>query len=107
MSGEYQIPIWTASQTNRCHLLTDMVDTPDGKIEIGKLKVGDKVLTHKGYRDVTHLFPIEKQPVYKVKLKSGKEINISANHMVPVSHGKIKSIETGLKIGDKLFTKKL
>ena len=105
-SGEMQIPIWTASQSNRCHLLTDIVETESGKIEIGKVKIGDKILTHKGFKEVKNVFSTEKQPVYKVRLKSGKEINISAEHDVPVMYGKLKSISTGLKIGDKLFTKK-
>jgi Replicative DNA helicase len=28
MAGEYEIPLWTASQANRCHVLTDIVETP-------------------------------------------------------------------------------
>jgi len=106
MGGELEIPIWTASQTNRCHLLTDEVETPSGKIEIGKIKEGDEVLTHEGYKKVSHVFPVEKQPVYKIKLKSGKEINVSSKHILPTQYGKFKSIESGLKVGDKLFTKK-
>lgn len=106
MGGELELPIWTASQTNRCHLLTDKVDTRNGKIEIGKIKEGDSILTHKGYKKVSHVFPVEKQPVYRVKLKSGKEINVSAKHILPTQYGKFKSIESGLKVGDKLFTKK-
>lgn len=106
MGGELEIPIWTASQTNRCHLLTDKVDTRNGKIEIGKIKEGDSILTHKGYKKVSHVFPVEKQPVYRVKLKSGKEINVSAKHILPTQYGKFKSIESGLTVGDKLFTKK-
>jgi replicative DNA helicase len=106
MAGEYEVPVWTASQANRCHVLTDLVETPAGKIEIGKIKQGDKVLTHKGYRVVTNVFPVEKQGVYKIKMKSGKEITISANHNIPVLNAQCKSISTGLSIGDKIFTKK-
>jgi replicative DNA helicase len=106
MAGEYEVPVWTASQANRCHVLTDLVETPAGKIEIGKIKQGDKVLTHKGYRVVTNVFPVEKQAVYKIKMKSGKEITISANHNIPILNAQCKSISTGLSIGDKIFTKK-
>ena len=106
MAGEFEIPIWTASQANRCHILTDEVETENGKIEIGKVKEGDEVLTHDGYKKITRVFPVEKQPVYKVKLKSGKEITVSDNHDLPVMYGKLKSVSTGLKVGDKLFTKK-
>lgn len=95
------------SQANRCHVLTDKVETENGKIEIGKIKEGDEILTHNGYKKITRVFPVEKQPVYKVKLKSGKEITISANHDLPVMYGKLKSVVTGLKVGDKLFTKKV
>lgn len=106
LAGEYEIPVWTASQANRCHVLTDIVETPAGKIEIGKIKEGDEVLTHKGYRVVTKVFPIESQAVYKIKLKSGKEITVSANHDIPTLYGQCKSISTGLSVGDKVFTKK-
>lgn len=106
LAGIYQIPIYTASQANRCHVLTDKVETPTGIVEIGTLKVGDEILTHKGFRKTTHVFPVERQAVYKIKLKSGKEITISANHDLPTQYGKCKSISTGLKVGDKLFTKK-
>jgi hypothetical protein len=107
MGGEYGIPTWTASQTQRCHSIFDKVETPHGMVEIGKIVEGDYVMTHKGYREVTHVFPIETQPVYKITLKSGKCITVSANHRIPTQYGKIKSIETGLKVGDKLFTKKV
>ena len=106
VAGEYEVPLYTASQANRCHVLTDIVETPSGKIEIGKIKKGDKVLTHKGFREVTHVFPVEKQAVYKVRLKSGKEITISANHEIPTLYGVCKSLTTGLSVGDKVFTKK-
>jgi len=106
LAGELQVPLWTASQANRCHVLTDKVITVNGETEIGNIKVGDEVLTHKGYRKVTEVFPVQSQAVYKIKLKSGKEITISSNHELPTLYGKLKSIETGLTVGDKLFTKK-
>jgi hypothetical protein len=106
MAGEYGVPLYTASQINRCHNVNDMVETPHGFIKIGELKVGDCVMTHLGYRAVTNVFPIEKQPTYKIKLKDGKEINVSAEHILPTQYGKLKSIASGLKVGDKLFVKK-
>lgn len=107
LSGEFGIPCWTASQLNRCHFINDLVDTPHGKMRIGELKTGDEVLTHVGYKPVTNVYPIQDQPVYKVKLKSGKEINISAEHIVPTANGLYKSISTGLKVGDVLYTRKV
>lgn len=107
LSGELGIPVWTASQTNRCLSLDTEVDTPMGKIQIGNIKQGDEVLTHSGYKKVMHIFEKEIQPVYEITLTSGKKVKCSARHMFPTQYGKQKSIETGLKVGDKLFTKKL
>jgi len=106
LSGEIGVPVWTASQTNRCCEISELVDTKRGKVEIGKIKNGDEILTHNGYKEVTHVFPIEEQPVYEIKLKSGKTIKCSLRHEFPVKYGKLKSLESGLKVGDKLFTKK-
>jgi len=106
LSGLVGCPIWTATQTNRCLTLDTEVDTPDGKIQIGDIKNGDIVLTHDGYKKVSYVFEREMQPVYRIKTKSGKEIKCSARHMFPTQYGKQKSIETGLNVGDKLFTKK-
>ena len=63
-------------------------------------------MTHKGYREITNIYPNEKKPVYRIKLKSGKYIDCSINHQFPTKHKKLKSIESGLKVGDKLFIKK-
>lgn len=107
MGGELQIPIWTASQTNRCMSLDTIIETPTGKMEIGKVTEGQLVLTHSGYKPISKVYPIEKQAAYKIKLKSGKEVIVSAKHMFPTKYGKFASIESGLKSGDKLFTKKM
>lgn len=107
MGGELGIPVWTASQTNRCLDISETVDTPDGKVEIGSINEGDEILTHNGYKPVTKVFERETQPVYEIKLKSGKTIKCSTKHLFPTQYGKHKSIETGLSAGDKLFTKKL
>jgi len=48
----------------------------------------------------------ELQPVYQIKLKNGTTIKCSANHLFPSSYGTLKSIESGLQSGDKLFFKK-
>ena len=106
LAGELKLPIWSVSQLNRCHNINDLVDTPSGKIKIGQLKKNDLVLTHMGYKKVINVYEIEKQPTYKIKLKNGKEVNVSADHFLPTTYNKLKSISTGLKVGDKLFTKK-
>lgn len=107
IAGELQVPVWSASQCNRCFSLETLVcEEVRGQIKIKDLNVNDKVLTHLGYKTVKTIFPIKSQPVYRIKLKSGKEVVCSINHRFPISHGKIKSIESGLSIGDKVFTKK-
>jgi len=97
---------WAPIQGNRCVALDTKVEL-EGKGEtlIKNVIVGDKILTHDGYKNIKHVFPIEKQPVYKIKLKSGKEIKVSAKHEFPTHYNKLKSISSGLKVGDKLFIK--
>jgi len=105
--AEFDIAGWTAVQGNRCILLNSEIQTVRlGKSEIKDVKLGDEILTHNGYKKVTHVFPIEKQPVYKIKLKSGKEITVSKKHLFPTEDGRFLSIQNGLNIGDKLLTKK-
>lgn len=108
MLSELEMAGWTAVQGNRCVWTEEKVDIESkGLIRIGDVKEGDKILTHDGYKKITTVFPIEKQPVYKIKLKSGKEITVSAKHDFPIDSGELKSIKNGLSIGDKLLVKKL
>lgn len=106
LAGELKVPIWTASQTGRCHSICDVVSTKNGDIEIGNIKIGDYIDTHKGFKMVTNVFPMTTQDVYRITLKNGKKITVSANHNVPVVGCNVKSINTGLRIGDVLFCKK-
>jgi len=106
MLSELDMAGWTAVQGNRCVSIdTHVVTKKNGNIKIKDIVEGDEILTHKGYKKVTHVFPIEKQPIYKIKLKSGKTINVSKKHKFPTSDGKLLSIQDGLKVGDKLLTK--
>lgn len=106
-AGELQIPVWTASQTNRCLSIDTKIDIEGkGTVEAKNIIDGDKVMTHLGYKTITKIFPIETQPTYRIKLKSGKYIDCSARHLFPTQYGKYKNIQTGLSVGDKLFTKK-
>lgn len=107
MISELNVAGWTAIQGNRCCSLdTDIQTLRLGKHKIKDVVIGDEILTHDGYKKVTDVFPIEKQQVYKIKTKSGKEIKVSAKHDFPVDSGVLKSIRTGLSIGDKLLIKK-
>jgi len=107
MCHELDIAGWTATQGNRCVKTDTLVDIEGkGLIQIKDVVKGDKILTHLGYRDITYIFPIQKQPVYKIKTKSGKEINVSVKHKFPVKDKGFLSIQSGLNVGDKLFIKK-
>lgn len=107
MCYEFKIAIWTATQGNRCLSLDTKVDIKDkGIILIKNVSENDEIMTHKGYKKITHKFPIEKQSVYKIKLKSGKEIKCSSKHIFPTTYKQQKSIESGLKVGDKLYIRK-
>lgn len=105
MAMEMNLPLWTASQAGRCLGLDTIVETPNGKIKISEIKTGEMLLTHKGFKKVTEVFPIEKQKTYKIKLRSGKEIVVSSKHNFPTEIGELKSIESGLCVGDKLLSK--
>jgi hypothetical protein len=104
---EFGIPIWTASQTNRCCDFSTIVNIKDkGDIILGDIEKGDFIMTHKGYKKVLETYR-QSQPVYRIRLKNGQEIKVSANHIFPTNDGELKSIESGLCVGDKLFVKKI
>jgi hypothetical protein len=106
MCHELNLVGWTATQGNRCVTLDTIVDIEKrGLIQIKDVVLGDKILTHEGYKDITHIFPIEKQPVYKITTKSGKVIKVSAKHKFPVLNEGFLSIESGMSVGDKLYVK--
>jgi replicative DNA helicase len=106
MCHELDLVGWTATQGNRCVSLDTLVTIENkGLKQIKEVILGDKILTHEGFKKINHIFPIEKQTVYKIKTKSGKEIKVSAKHKFPTTNG-FKSIISGLTIGDKLLIKK-
>jgi len=106
MTSEFEMAVWTATQGNRCVWIKTIVDVESkGKIEIKDISVGDKILTHIGFKEVTYVSPIQTQPTYKIKTKSGKEIIVSDKHLFPVNYNKYKSIRSGLSVGDKLLIK--
>jgi replicative DNA helicase len=107
MCHELNIAGWLGTQGNRCVSLDTKVDIEGkGLIEIKDVMVGDKILTHIGYKNISHVFPIEKQPVYLIKTKSGKSIKVSSKHKFPTLNKGLVSIGSGLTVGDKLFLKK-
>jgi intein/homing endonuclease len=72
---------------------------------MGEIKKGDKVETHIGLKEVVALDK-QKQKTFTITLKSGKKLICSENHMFPTGEGDLKSISTGLSVGNKLLRKK-
>lgn len=101
MAMERQIFMVTASQLGRCLALDTKVISNGRKIEIKDVSVGDWLESNEGPVRVTEKLPVQKQKVYKIKTKSGKEIICSGNHMFPVGNS-LKTINSGLQVGDKL-----
>ena len=106
LASELNIPAWSAIQSNRCLSLNTIVNIENmGDVKLGSVKRGDKILTAKGYKEITKVFPITKQQTYKIKTKSGKEIICSKRHKFITSTKEFKSIDGGLDVGDKLMVK--
>ena len=103
---EFKCPLVTVTQLNRCLALDTKVLTEDKKqCNLNELKVGDKIYAdNANVVEVRHIYPIEKNKCYKIRLKSGKEIVCSSRHIFPTANQQMKSIDTGLKIGDKLLS---
>jgi archaellum biogenesis ATPase FlaH len=91
----------SAAQINRCLKLDTIVEVNGNKIQIKDVNVGDYITSNEGPVRITDVLPIIKQPVFKIKTKSSKEIICSANHKFPTQNG-VKTINSGLKVGEKL-----
>jgi hypothetical protein len=117
LAVEFEIPIMTATQINRDGFndkSPDMTSTSEcldpysvitektkGDILLKDVSVGDEILSHDGYKVVRmkHCPKIKKS--YRIKMKSGKEIICSADHVFPTKDGRM-SINDGLKISSKI-----
>jgi replicative DNA helicase len=103
MASEYNIPAWSAIQSNRClDINTEVIKENNVKCKIYDLNVGDRILNKTGYVTVNTVHPIVKKQAYKIKLKHGNEIICSKDHVFPTSDNTLKSIKYGLSVGDFL-----
>lgn len=103
LAVQFDVPLITATQVNRClDLNSEVIEKNRGKIYIKDIKEGDYLLSNNGYNKVNHIYDIEEQEVFEIKLKSGKSIICSDKHLFPTKNGN-KSIDQGLKVGNKLF----
>ncbi len=89
----------TAAQLNRCLAKGTLI----GNIKIENINIGDKIKGSSNKVEVLSKIKT-KQKCYKIKLKSGKEIVVSANHRFPTKYG-LCSIESGLVKGMELSSK--
>lgn len=102
------MPIISASQITRCLDVNTLVDCLGGsKKKIGDIRKDDYIMGSKGYVSVKHVYPREIQKCYKIKTKTGKEIVCSSKHLFPIGVKECKSIDSGLRVGDKLLIKKM
>lgn len=106
LAKELNIILVTASQLNRCLALDTKVIANNKEVQIADVKVGDKLRSNHGDVEVLEKLPIIKQPVFKIKTKSGKEIVCSNKHQFETSEG-LRSLNEGLSIGDKLYIRDL
>ena len=98
----YNIPVVSACLSPE----TIVIEKTKGRIKIKDVKIGDKLLSKNNkYNEVKNMTLPKKMKTYKIKLKSGKTVICSENHIWPTTNGE-KTIKTGLQIGDTLFTKK-
>lgn len=120
LAVEYDLPIWTATQTNRqgytstdiglentseCIFVDETVELRDGTSKrIGEIQVGEQIKSNDEYKTVMMVHHKKIKPCYQITLKSGKKIVVSEDHVFPTNKGR-QSIKSGLKPGLKLNTK--
>ena len=93
-----------------CFTADMRVLTDNGYVPIKDVKVGDKVMTHKGLKTVTTTFDNGKKAVNRLFLETGRSIVVTPNHnMLTIdSDGKIVKKElSSLKKGDTLLMPEL
>jgi hypothetical protein len=115
---EFDLPIMTATQTNRsgqtdsdldfdgiseCIHPHSLVLTKSGYKRVEDISVGEYILGSVGWVKVSIKHCPKTKRSYEITTKSGKKLILSADHIVATGSGR-KSINTGLTIGDKLNT---
>ena len=97
----------TIKSGGKCFREGTLVATPDGMQPIERLRVGDKVLTHKGPRAVADFMPNGRRQCYRVRTREGYEVEVTAGHKFAYwnsvdGHFDVKPIEE-FKPGDGLY----
>lgn len=87
--------------TNPCSSKNTRVNTPTGFKKVQDIKIGDKIITHKGIDKVKKIFKYKNRPVYKVNFKNLMEQNVTKGHIYHTKRGNVHV--SNLKIGDKVL----
>lgn len=89
---------------NHCFTADTLITTNRGCIPMGEIKVGDKVATSNGYREVQKKFNNGRKKIICVRLSFGRfsiELKGTSDHKIKTDRGWIKLQD--LKVGDALF----
>lgn len=117
LAVELKVPIISATQLNRtgaasndpsmentsdCIFVDEKIRLLDGSIKkISDIKPGDQIISHDEFKTVMFVHHKTPKECITIRLRSGKEICVSKDHIFPTDKGR-KSFNTGLMIGDKL-----
>ena len=103
LSTKKNLPIITATQTNRCLDINTEVYTPTGKIKIKDVKEGMMIHSSgNNWVKVLKVYPIEKQECFKIFTKNSSVI-CSKKHIFPSLNDENISVESGLSLNSILF----
>lgn len=75
------MPVFSATQTNRCLKFDTKISTKNGIKEIKDIVVGDEVKTFNGWNEVQKVWPKTYQEVYTIQTENGNTIQCSGNHI--------------------------
>ena len=105
---DFNAIVISASQLGRCISVESDIILSDGSTKkLKDIKVGDSLLSSSsGSVTVVATTPVMKKKTYRITLKNGQSIIATAEHRFPTDNG-IKSIASGLSIGDSLYSTKM
>lgn len=119
---EFDVPVVTATQTNRSGFSSSEVELTDTSecIMVGQtvnlynsnekkfiedVLPGDQITSNDGYKTCMFTHHRKMKECVEIKLKSGKSVIVSKDHVFPTNQGRL-SVREGLSIGMKLCSLK-
>lgn len=80
-SFEKDLFLTAANQTGKALRKDELIPTPQGFVELGKLVVGDKVYGRDGKTTtITHIFDVEVRPFFRITFKDGTVMEACSEH---------------------------